>query len=163
MSKKKAPTPEFSWLKPYLGGMTGSGSKPTSPSAGDHNQNSQIFTIEGSSSSVCTTEDLLGIASDSGISSDAGSSITGSTFSVSDAVVHEKKDNNPPFKSEEDRFPPESSVEVGVDVATALEGRIHDDVDNLQINDITLESKTSGQSQFFVSTFIRNFYLLHEL
>lgn len=62
VSKRKAPTPEFTWLKPYLAGGGSSSSSDTAVTTAD-----KIFTIGG----PCREEDLLGSCE---VTSNSGSS-----------------------------------------------------------------------------------------
>lgn len=157
VSKRKAPTPEFSWLKPYLGGTSSNSSKQVSPSGGDHNQNSQIFTIDGGN--ACAVTDLLGIAGDEEtprIESDGGSVRSGgdgvSVRSGSDGVSVRSGSDGESVRSEGDRHRAvqESSVEVGVDVAANVQTNLPDDVDSLRVSDVTLEPNATSQSTFYV-------------
>ncbi|KAA0202529.1 hypothetical protein HAZT_HAZT009882, partial [Hyalella azteca] len=133
VSKRKAPTPEFTWLKPYLNNSASSGSSKPS-AAGDHNQNSQqIFTIEGGS--PCLVADLIGMSpegADGGsqtVNSDGGAGGDNFIETGRDVVAN--------------RASPSHKGGLGGSLAA------EDEADLLRVKDITLDNFALNQSTFY--------------
>jgi hypothetical protein len=134
VSKRKAPTPEFTWLKPYLNNSASSSGSSKPPASGDHNSQ-QIFTIEGGS--PCLVADLIGI---SPVGADGGSQTVNSDGSEGgDSIVETGQDVVVDRASPSHKGGPGSSLAAG------------DEADLLRVKDITLDNFALNQSTFYVS------------
>lgn len=128
MSKRKAPTPEFTWLKPYLAGGSSGGNNNTATmteTARGEQKTEKIFTIDS-----CLEEDLLGV----GIVSSSSSSPKAPPRSGTTGGVSKAPSNNP----------------TGISTLTDKTTLSPNDINQLRIDGSpTLSGDVSGRSNFY--------------